>query len=257
MQIYLDRRGKRWPTRTMFAGALVILIIWFPLKAIGRYFKADKIDTTTQLGDLISQSWNGVFEGTNADLTLLDMYASGLTLVDQQGTFYYGSTYLALITLPIPRDWWSDKPVLNQVLIDISTPQRPMAVNGMVLTFVGELYANFWYLGVFLGAYLLASFTARFYFSAYRSRYFSVRRLFYLMTAAALIQVYRDGLNSLVVFPVVQMMPLMLMVLLNFFFPAPEVKLARFRKRYPMLDFTKFRPIFTGSDPATIAKAAG
>jgi hypothetical protein len=157
--------------------------------------------------------------GKAADQEVLDQLASSLTLIDRNGTFYYGATYLALITSPIPRQWWPDKPGLADYMKDFSTPSRPMAEMGMVMTFVGEFYINFGFLGVLLMCFLTAYWLARGYFHAYRSSYFSVPRFAYLLIACNLIQVYRDGLMSLVVYTAVNMMPLTIIVLLHLVLP--------------------------------------
>ena len=52
----------------------------------------------------------GALAGENDDQQFLDQFASALTLIDDAGRFYYGGTYLPLITLPIPKQWWPEKP---------------------------------------------------------------------------------------------------------------------------------------------------
>jgi hypothetical protein len=90
---------------------------------------------------------------------------------------------------------------------------------GMIVTYLGESYANFGYFGIIFVAYLTAYWLARAYFRAYRSHYLSVARLVYLLVACNLIQVYRDGLVSIVIFTWVNMMPLMVIVTLHYVFP--------------------------------------
>ena len=157
--------------------------------------------------------------GQAADQEVLDQLASSLTLIDQAGRFYYGTTYLALVTSPIPRQWWPDKPGLADYQKDFSTPSRPMGEMGMIMTFIGEFYINFGYLGIVVMSYLTAYWLARGYFRAYRSDYSSVARFAYLLIACNLIQVYRDGLMSIVVYTTVNMMPLTIIVLLHLVSP--------------------------------------
>ena len=57
---------------------------------------------------------------------------------------------------------------------------------------------------------------AWFHFRAYCAPYASILRFTYLMICANLIQVFRDGLTSIVVFTAVHMMPLTLIVLAHF-----------------------------------------
>jgi hypothetical protein len=56
---------------------------------------------------------------------------------------------------------------------------------------------------------------ARFYFTAMRDSYYSVFRFIYIMVACNLIQVFRDGLISLVVFTLVNMAPLVVIAVLS------------------------------------------
>ncbi len=153
------------------------------------------------------------------DEAFLDQFASALTLIDKNGKFYYGSTYAPLILNPIPRQVWKDKPGLADYEKDFSTPERPMFEMGMIITFLGEAYANFGYVGLILIPGLLAYWLARIYFRAYRSKYLSVYRFAYLLIACNLIQVYRDGLVSLVTFTLVNMMPLAIIVILHYAIP--------------------------------------
>ena len=95
---------------------------------------------------------------------------------------------------------------------------------GMCVTYLGEAYANFGYFGFLFIPYLLAYWLARAYFHAYRSKYLSVTRFGYLLIACNLIQVYRDGISSILVFTSVNMMPLMAIVLLHYFLPIKRVK---------------------------------
>jgi hypothetical protein len=94
-----------------------------------------------------------------------------------------------------------------------------MGEAGMIVTLLGESYANFGYFGIILIPFLTAYWLGRAYFRAYRNSYFSVARFFYLMIACNLIQVYRDGLISIVVFTFINMMPLALIVLLHYLLP--------------------------------------
>jgi hypothetical protein len=90
-----------------------------------------------------------------------------------------------------------------------------MSEMGMTVTFMGEFYLNFGNVGVVIMSFLTAYWLARIYFRGYRSSYYSVLRFSYLLIACNLIQVYRDGLMSLFVFTLVNMMPLSIIVFLH------------------------------------------
>src|SRR5262249_49369871 len=218
MQIFLDRRKLRWPPVYVLVLLVSLMAVFFPLKDIGRM--AQQGERVSEILDYSTESVNAAVSIKAPDQQFLDQFASGLTLIDDAGPFYYGQTYLALITLPVPRQWWPGKPGLADYLIDISRPWRPMGEAGMIVTFLGESYANFGYVGILIIPFLLAYCLGRVYFHAYRNDYYSVARLSYLLIACNLLQVFRDGLSSIVVFTWVNMMPLMVIVALHVVLPA-------------------------------------
>lgn len=217
LQIYLDRRQKKWPPAYIMAVIIAAMLLFYPMKTIGRM--AQEGATVGEISESSSEILREVAAGQNGDQTVLDQLASSLTLIDRAGKFYYGSIYTVFLTSPIPRQWWPEKPRLSEHLYDFSTPTRPMAEMGMVMSFIGEFYLNFGYVGVVIMAFLMAYVLAKIYFRAYRSNYFSVLRFGYLLIACNLIQVYRDGLMSLVVFTLVNMMPLSAIVFLHLIKP--------------------------------------
>jgi len=213
VQIWVEQRDRRWPSRSMLVGLVAIGLAFFPMKDVGQLIQTG--GTFEEVSDTVSDSVTNVSEGTAGDQMFLDEYASGLTLIDLQGKKYWGSIYTPLLTLPIPRVLWPDKPVLAGFLSDISSKARPMSISGMIVTYLGEAYANFGLAGIFLVPPLLALFLAVFYRYAYLAPRNSVMRFSYILLSVNLIQVYRDGLVSLVVFTFVNMMPLMIIVLLH------------------------------------------
>lgn len=217
LQIYLDRHRKKWPPAYIMLVIITAMLLFYPMKTIGRM--AQEGATVTEISESSTEILRDVAAGQSGDQTLLDQLASSLTLIDRADKFYYGSIYLALITNPIPRQWWPEKPTLSEHNVAFSTPSRPMAEMGMVMTFIGESYLNFGSFGVVIISFLTAYWLARLYFRAYRSSYYSVVRFGYLLVACNLIQIYRDGLMSLFLFTVVNMMPLSAIVFLHWVRP--------------------------------------
>jgi hypothetical protein len=243
MQIYLDRRQLRWPSLPLWGVLVAAFLLFFPLKAVGSTVQSG--GDFNQVLTLVATSWENVSEGAAGDQAFLDMFASALTLVDHKGEFYYGRPYLYLLVLPVPRPLWPDKPSFADYLHEISTSWRPMGQAGMIVTYLGEAYVNFWYIGVLFIPYLLAYYLAQFYFKAYRRGYFSVWHFAYLLLAANLIQVYRDGLTSIVVFVFANMMPLALIVILHIIAPLRPNKVERFTK-FPSLATNRSRKTTSG-----------
>ena len=211
VQIWLDRRDRPWPpwrmTLLLAAGA----VAFFPLKIIG--VMAREGSGLSAIAEEVTSAMTAVAAGTAPDQMFLDQMASALTLLDIQGRMYLGSMYLPLLTLPIPRQFWPDKPGLATFLVEVSIPERPMSQNGMIATFIGESYANLGQLGIVVVPALFAIGLTVFYAQAYRRDFGSVVRFAYALVSVNLIQVYRDGLVSLVTFTFVNMMPLTAIVL--------------------------------------------
>ena len=208
--------GRRFERRVVL---LALAALFYPLKDIGNLVSAGA--NPADIVGNASQQLGEVVTGSHPDQQFEDEYASALTLIDENGKYYYGTVYAPLVTLPIPRAWWPDKPSTADYLSDFSRPWRPMHEMGMIVTVLGEAYANFGYLGIVLVPGLLAYFLGLAYFAAYRRPYLSLARFAYLLVAANLIQVWRDGLQSLVLFTLVNMMPLMLLIALHYVLP-PE-----------------------------------
>jgi hypothetical protein len=221
LQIYLDRRSLKWPPLRLAPLLLVVILLFYPLKTIGRLAQAGADFSET--ADASMEIIQGAIAGQADDQTFLDQFASAVTLTDYNGRFFYGGTYLPILTLPIPKQIWPDKPGLADYLDEISRPWRPMKEFGMIVTLLGESYINFGYVGLIVIPMLLAYILSRVYFRAYRKNYYTAYHFAYLLIASNLLQVYRDGLASLVIFTFVNMMPLVAIVILNRVAPAkPE-----------------------------------
>jgi hypothetical protein len=210
-QIVMERANRRWPSRTMVVTLGIVAVLFFPMKQIGyQIYTGEEIG---KIADSVTDTVTELSEGAAPDQKFLDEFASALTLLDRQGTKYMGSTFLSLLTLPIPRALWRDKPELSSYVADISTRSRPMRAGGMIATYLGEAYANFGLAGIFLMPPIIALLLAMFHRRARASAYHSVLRFSYVLVCVNLVQVYRDGLESLFVFVFVNMMPLAVLVL--------------------------------------------
>ena len=214
VQIYLDRRGLRWPTKKMFVLLVMTAVLFFPLKKIAKTLQQGL--GFSEVGGVISSSFREVSSGESQDQMLLDEFAATLTGADVNGKLFLGQTYAGLLTVPIPRQWWPEKPGLADQMAAISSPARPLAKSGMVTTMMGEFYLNFSYAGIVVMSFLFALYSGKWFKAAYRNGYFSVEHFLYLLVACNLLQIYRDGLISLFVFTVINMLPLTVMGALHF-----------------------------------------
>jgi hypothetical protein len=215
-QLSLDRRAKRMPSVRLLAGAVALLILFLPLKAIGLQARTGEL-TAESFQRAVSQSTYEALRGANAEQALFDQYAVSLSLSDRHGRPLLGSPYLTVLTLPIPRPLWPDKPGLADHIKAISSPSRPLATMGAVITLPGDLYLNFRLWGLVLGAFILARLGQRLYIRAYQAGYGSVYHLIYLLLASSLVQPFRDGLSSVPVFLLVHNAPLVALALAHNF----------------------------------------
>jgi hypothetical protein len=206
IQIYLSRTGRTWPPRKMIAILLTVGALFFSLKKIGRM--AQQGQSFDEIATLAKDAMLEAATGAAGDQQLLDQFASALSLVDQGEDYFYGQPYLALLVLPIPRQFWPEKPSVADYQRDFSRRWRPMHETGMIVTFIGEFYAQLGLVSVVVCSFLFAYVLGRLYHSSALRPYYSLERFYYLLVACNLIQIYRDGLVSLVIFIVVNMSPL-------------------------------------------------
>jgi hypothetical protein len=209
--IYLQAKGKRWPTKAMLIVGLAVMLIFPRLKPIGRAFgEGDYAAITT----LVAESFYLKDEKTEikedySSEQFLDQYAGALTMIDDYAKVYWGSTYVAIITLPIPRNMWPNKPGLADHMHDISTGGRQYNIEGRIITYIGESYLNFRYFGIVLIP-LAVGFTLTYWcYVATTGPWLCLNRCIYTIAFMAFIQLFRDGLLSLVLFTMVHNLPLL------------------------------------------------
>jgi oligosaccharide repeat unit polymerase len=203
--LYLHRQKKRWLSLRFTIYLIIGFLVFLPLKYIGKL-----VQQGANFEDLIefaSEYRESLRIGANADFSFLDMYASILTLIDQHGKYYYGSTYLNLLINPIPRPFWAEKPSMMQWMTDISTPTRNLKQLGATATIYGESFVNFGFLGVVFIPFLFAKYSARWYFKSLNAHPQSANLYLYLYFSTITVLVYRDGLNAIFMFLTTYNMP--------------------------------------------------
>ena len=122
---YLQSRRLRWPTWPILVGAILLGLIFPRLKYIGQAVQnGDNQEAIAQVVE--SFTFTSKEKGESSSEDFLDQYAGALSLADTNERKFWGSTYLAIITLPIPRAWWPGKPGLADHLQEISTSGRKL-----------------------------------------------------------------------------------------------------------------------------------
>jgi hypothetical protein len=154
-----------------------------------------------------------------AEVGFLDMGACIMTLSDNSGERMWGRPWLLIAALPLPRQFWPDKPPVNDYLRELSTVERPMYTMGMTPLLFGDAYLNFGPAGVVFWPLIVAYLMGRVHRSAIMHPHLSPARLFYLTLLATSLQLYRDCLAQAILFPTTTFLPLIvvasLQVLIN------------------------------------------
>ena len=205
---YLQAKRRKWPGLLLLTAGLFLAIIFPSLKFVGRAYQSGNLD---QMGQLVKETFikPEYKKQDESDEQFLDQYAGALTMVDETGKTYNGSIYLSLITLPVPRSLWAGKPGLADHLEDVSTSQRPYGQEGRIITYIGEAYFNFRYAGILVVPFILGYSMTFWYVVASAGPIRRFNRFLYTVFFVSLIQVYRDGLTSLVLFTVIHHLPIM------------------------------------------------
>jgi hypothetical protein len=207
--LYLQTQRRRWPTIPILIAAFFVGLVFPRLKYIGQALQyGDTQEAIAQFSQAFVKDKKSYTEFAVTE-DFLDQFAGGLSLADSNEGKFWGSTYLAIVTLPVPRAWWPNKPGLADHLQEISTSGRRYDVEGRIITYLGEAYLNFGYAGMmlipaFMG-YILTAACLR----ATSGPMQRLGRYVYLVFFMALVQTFRDGVLSIFVFTVVHNMPML------------------------------------------------
>lgn len=208
--VYLYRTGRRWPPGWVWPVAIAMVLVFPQLKYIGKAVQEDDLSGAARSVEqalFLAPPDKALIMDPQQ---LFDSYAGALTLADGLGKRYFGRTYLPLLTFPIPRFLWPDKPGFGDHVIAMATRSRPYDREGRTITYIAEAYLNFGIAGVILVPLVLGAVLNR----AYRIFRFGpagrIGQLFYLSIMVSLILAYRDGLNSIVVFGIINNFPIVI-----------------------------------------------
>ncbi|MEM9646124.1 MAG: hypothetical protein AAF989_14135, partial [Planctomycetota bacterium] len=117
---YCQRSNRRWPSLSMVGGLILLGLIFPQLKIMGRAYQDGDYES---LRSLAVQSF--AVETHENGFDFLDQLSGALSMTDEHGRVWFGSTYLSAVTLPIPRALWPTKPGLGDHTIAIATQYRP------------------------------------------------------------------------------------------------------------------------------------
>jgi oligosaccharide repeat unit polymerase len=96
-------------------------------------------------------------------------FNSAIAMFPKEKNFLYGSTYLAVLVNPIPREFFPNKPVgIGAIIGEVDPISR--AGTSISITFFGESYANFGIMGVIIMPFIWG-FISKVLFSWFRKNY--------------------------------------------------------------------------------------
>ena len=211
VQVFRSRR--RWFSPIILIVVAAVYVIAMPLKQIKTaILTGGGLDGAR---DTITSYYRNILANEDIeknDIHFLDMCAAGMTAVDDHGKFFLGASLYPVLVNPIPRQLWPEKPRFNDYLVEISTPDRPLATTGATLMLIGDGYLNFGYLGVIIVPCIAAYYLGRLYFRAICYPHLSLARFGYVVIWSISVQIFRDGLESAIAYTFIFGMPLMFVV---------------------------------------------
>lgn len=208
--IWLDRRGRRWPTPMIWAAIVAGAFVFLPLKNLGVALQGRA--SAGELWGVVQGSGQQTISGLHPDTALLDQMAAAVSQADERGTYLYGRSYLSMLTLVVPRSIWAEKPGLGDHIVELSTRPRPIGEMGAVIFLFGESYLNFGVAGVAIIPGILVFALARLSRAAYSGGRLSRIRLLYYLAVVCIVQVWRDGISSFVTFGIIAFLPALVAV---------------------------------------------
>jgi hypothetical protein len=199
IMIYLSKNNLKWPNIKII-GILVLMLMIFPqLKYIGQAFQQNDIES---LKENIIKSFT--LEKSKGADGFLDQFAGALSLIDDSNKIYYGMTYTSAITIFVPRVLWGNKPGLADHIVALGTVDRPYDKEGRIITYLGEAYINFRFLGFFIIPILVGFFLTYCYKKFFLIGVVGLQTYIYMVAIITFIQAFRDGFVALAVFLILQ-----------------------------------------------------
>ncbi|HEY0377645.1 MAG TPA: O-antigen polymerase [Pyrinomonadaceae bacterium] len=155
MLVWMLREKKFAPTRILMIGVLGVVLISFLGNFRTRIWKGDiSLSSETEEMSLTEYFEQGAVESAErawASSGLLPILAR----VPEDVDLLYGSSYLAVLTIPIPRSVWSDKPGQIGGLVGETFFNSP---SGTPPGPIGEAYWNFHIPGVVIVFFIFGTF---------------------------------------------------------------------------------------------------
>ena len=211
--IYLIKNRKRWIGLGTILPLLFLFIVFGRLKYIGRAFQqGDYGEMWYQFAQSLQSAKSDDDESSEQ---FLDQYAGFIGMTDTAEKVGYGTNYLAILVLPVPREIWPNKPGQADHIAEVSTPRRRYDIEGRIITYIGEAYYNFRYMGVVLISAFFGYFLTSWCFRSVIGPFRCFEVITYTIFFTTLIQFYRDGVSSIIIFGIAHQIPFITILILH------------------------------------------
>ncbi len=203
--LFLWIHGRKWLKIKTLVFFLPILLLWFSV--LGDYRYALK---NTILGYEMTEKWleqrTWAEKLDTADFANFDYLAYVVSVVPEETyTFTYGTQYLKLLTEPIPRILWKDKPVGSPIQFFSLNEYGNFA--GRTVSLVGDGWMSGGWFGVFITVAIVGFLLGRFHRWFWQNQDNVFRVLLYILALPLTIQLYRDGNISIFKFMLFTLFP--------------------------------------------------
>ncbi len=152
---------------------IIKIVLIFSIVVGGMGLLRQSSQTGTDLSansEVIASSAHLLFSHMFEKPYLLSLDKTSLVIVRTGGNYLYGQSFISVFLAPIPRALWRDKPNVRVGQYVGKEIYQRSNDSGVPPGFLGELYLNFSWVGIFLGSLCLGFFSNIVYTSCVRAR---------------------------------------------------------------------------------------
>lgn len=215
LAILYHRLRRRIPLWVGFVAAPLLFVVLTLYALTAReYFAVGEFVTVAGLLDPVSV-WNALRVEFLGNFIQLQTMSVLVEHVPRDLSYQFGKTYLSLLTMPIPRGIWPDKPLPSAGVFTLAFWPNNWLNQGTSIPTggFGEMYLNFGYVGVLAGGALFGRVGRRILLAHQRFPLDPRRALIYALFVAVLPH-YVRGEISVIVTVLVLLLPALVLLLL-------------------------------------------
>ncbi|WP_157821287.1 O-antigen polymerase [Mariprofundus ferrinatatus] len=136
--------GCKLPIVTLFVGALIVVGGLGVLRSLAQGVEDSKSVWGTALEHIMTKPY----------MLSMDKLSLIVGTIAERGEYWYGSTYISTLVMPIPRTLWNDKPSVESRMFVSQQVYKLNNLSGVPPGLLGELFLNFSWFGIILGMFI-------------------------------------------------------------------------------------------------------